>query len=152
MVTKAEKRALRLKQRNSEIKEQRSAAAKRRRNKKIINYSIVGVIVLLIAFGGYTQLQKRNSPGEYDDFAICLTNVGLGMYGTDWCPYCQEQKRLFGNSFRLVTYINCDANPTACNNQGVTTYPTWISADGSRVTGVQTLEALSERTNCPING
>ena len=28
------------------------------------------------------------------------------MYGTEWCPHCQDQKRAFGTSFKYVQYIN----------------------------------------------
>lgn len=150
---KSEKKQKRLKQRQEQVQAQREAAKRKHRNKKIINYSIVGVIILIIGFWSYSQWTQAQGPGQYDDFAMCLTESGVAMYGTDWCPHCQEQKRLFGNSFSLVTYINCDTNSAACNEQGVTGYPTWISDDG-RVSGTQQLESLAEFSGCelPQNG
>jgi hypothetical protein len=49
-------------------------------------------------------------PSRYDTFADCLTESGAKMYGTDWCPHCKNQKKLFGSSFDKVDYINCERN------------------------------------------
>lgn len=150
MATKAEKRALRLKQRTQDVKKQRAAATRRRRNKKIINATVIALVALIVAFFAYKYIMQQNAPGKYDALAQCLTREGAGMYGTDWCPNCQNQKQMFGNSFKYVTYINCDANPTACDSQGVTGYPTWIFNDGSRLIGTQSLDALAEQTGCAL--
>ena len=147
--TKVENKQKRLKQRQEQVQAQREAAKRRHRNKRIINYSIVGVIVIIIGLWVYGQYTAAQAPGQYDDFAACLTQEGVAMYGTDWCPHCQEQKRLFGNSFKLVTYINCDTNSAACENQGVTGYPTWIWDDG-RVSGTQQLSSLAEVSGCEL--
>lgn len=148
--TKAEKKALRLKQRQDEIQQQRDAAAKKRNTKKMINLGIVGAIVLIIVAVGFTQYESSTGPHELDEFAKCITQAGAGMYGTDWCPHCQEQKRMFGRAFQHVVFINCDQNPTACQNQQVTGYPTWIFQDGERLSGVQSLYSLAEQTGCQV--
>lgn len=141
---------MRLAQRQEQVQKQRQEASNRRRNKKFLNYGIILIILAIIVYGSYTYYAKANAPGMYDEFAQCLTTAGVGMYGTDWCPHCQEQKRLFGNSFSKVTYINCDANSVACQSQGVEGYPTWIFADNTRLSGTQPLEVLAEKTGCML--
>ena len=73
------------------------------------------------------------------------------MYGTEWCPNCQAQKRAFGKSFRFVAYQNCDANPQLCEVRGIDGYPTWILKDGTVLRGYQELTLLAERTGCTLD-
>lgn len=67
---------------------------------------------------------------NYDNFAKCLTEKGVKMYGAYWCSHCQNQKKAFGDSFKYVTYIEC-ADPNSqgqlevCTKAGITGYPTW---------------------------
>lgn len=101
---------------------------------------------------------KANSgvPGQYDAFAQCITEKGAKMFGAYWCPHCQNQKKQFGKSFSKVTYIECaqPGNPNAqvkeCVDAKISGYPTWEFADGSRVEGEMSLEALAEKTGCQL--
>jgi glutaredoxin len=121
---------------------------------KGFKYSIwagVVVIVALISYALMLQNSEKNAePGQYDTFAKCISEKGAFMYGTDWCVHCQNQKKMFGKSFDFVNFVNCDKNSNACSAQGVTGYPTWIFADGSRVSGTQQFDELSQKTGCAI--
>ncbi len=72
------------------------------------------------------------------------------MYGTDRCPHCKNQKKLFGDGFKEIDYTECDQNKIKCNLAKVDTYPTWINAQGQRVIGEQTPEQLSALSGCPL--
>lgn len=128
------------------IRKQREQYEKRQRNKRIANYSIAAVVALLALYGLFSVF--RDQPGQHDELARCLSEQGTIMYGTDWCPHCQNQKQQFGASFRYVTYVNCDLNPEACELAGVTGYPTWAFSDGTSASGVQSLETLAARSGC----
>ncbi len=98
---------------------------------------------------------ERNTAN--DAFATCIANSGATFYGAFWCPHCGDQKELFGDSKDLLPYVECDANGkdadlNACAAAGVTQYPTWVFADGTKVTGVQSFEELQEATSCPLPG
>ncbi len=82
---------------------------------------------------------------EVHAFAECLTENEVIMYGTDWCPFCQQQKELFGDAFNSVMYVNCETNPSACNAAGVRSYPTWL-VDGQMYSGVQQLYQLAQNS------
>jgi thiol-disulfide isomerase/thioredoxin len=89
--------------------------------------------------------------GQYSDFANYLKKSGAVFYGTFWCPHCQAQKNLFGSSAKLLPYVECstpDGNGQiqACTDKKITSYPTWEFADGSRLTGEQTLQQLADKT------
>lgn len=91
--------------------------------------------------------QQDFQPSE--DFARCLTDVGVVMYGVDWCPHCQAQKASFGDAFRLIDYVECDQEPDRCRDADIVAYPTW-DIYGERYTGIKALSELSELADCPL--
>ena len=110
---------------------------------------VVAVIVALVI------LQKEAAkPKIYDSFAACLGEKGATFYGAFWCPHCADQKARFKGSSGLLPYVECsnaDRSPTeACLAAGIETYPTWEFADGSRLTGAQSLETLAAKTGCVL--
>lgn len=93
----------------------------------------------------------------YDELAACIADSGAVFYGAYWCPNCQYQEELFGDSADLLPYVECDAKgkdaqPELCAEKGIKSYPTWIFADGTVLTGWKELETLSDLTKCPLPG
>lgn len=82
------------------------------------------------------------------DLAKHLTDIGAVMYGTYSCGYCKRQKRLFGDAFQYVTYVECayggeNAQPKLCEAKGIRSVPTW-EINGKLYLGVKSLEKLAE--------
>ncbi len=92
---------------------------------------------------------SNGGPGKYDSLAKCLTEKDAKMYGTDWCPHCQNQKKEFGKSFQYINYINCDERKDECIIAGVKGYPTWMIS-GQNYPGEQSLNRLSQLSDCSI--
>lgn len=120
-------------------------------------YLIVGLIlaVVIIGFVVYTAKNSNTGPGDLDQFATCLKDEGAVFYGTFWCPHCRATKALFGKSAKLLPYVECstpdgNAQTQVCIDKKIESYPTWIFKDGSQLHGELTLQALSDKTNCPI--
>ena len=92
---------------------------------------------------------------KQDSFAKCLTAKGVKMYGAYWCPHCQDQKASFGDSWKYVSYVECandpDGQSMACNNAGISQYPTWDFGNGSRKTGELSLQEISAISGCEMN-
>ena len=80
--------------------------------------------------------------------ATCLEESGAKMYGAYTCYYCETQKEQFGSAQDALPYIECSQEQELCAAAGVQAYPTWIFADGSRTTGVQTFTTLAAKTDC----
>ena len=78
-----------------------------------------------------------------------LRKIGAKLYGTYWCPYCNQQKALFGEkAFSQIDYIECDprgknARPTLCRQAKIQGFPTW-EIKGKFYSGLQTLQELAE--------
>lgn len=87
-------------------------------------------------------------------FAKALTSAGAKFYGAAWCPMCNSQKALFDDGAKFLPFIEV-TNPDRTPNQiatdnNITAYPTWTFANGTRVTGSQTLSQLSSLSGVPI--
>lgn len=104
---------------------------------------VVGLIVYVAT--------RPSVPQSYYTFAQCLTNEKVTMYGAWWCPHCAAQKQLFGSSFKNINYVECSepdgqTQTPACKAAGITSYPTWQFADGTRVEGDQTFDQLAQKS------
>ena len=117
---------------------------------------IFWIILGLLIVGGFGwSIYAKTLPGKYDELAQCLKDKGATFYGAFWCPHCQEQKRFFGNSEKLLPYVEC-SNPDGktqtqiCIDKGIVQYPTWVFADGSTTTGEQQPQTLADKTGCAM--
>lgn len=86
-----------------------------------------------------------------DEFAKCLTEKGMKMYGTDTCGACQYQKNMFGSSFSYITYIKCGES-SLCSQKGVRATPTWEDAAGQLYPGARQLNDLGKIADCAPPG
>lgn len=129
-------------------------------NKVIIISVWVAIGIAIIWIAGFVIMKKNNeSPianisSPLDSFAQCLSDENVKMYGADWCSHCQNQKKLFGTSFKFINYIEC-ADPSnsrkqmqACTDADISGYPTWIFSDNQRIEGEVTFDRLAEKTGC----
>ena len=123
-------------------------------NKKIFPL-IIGILFLGIIAAVVVKLERQPvvASTKYDSFAQCLATKKLTMYGAVWCSHCKAQKTLFGSSFQYVPYVECTENPDLCLEKKVEGYPTWVDQNGGKYMGEQSLEKLSQISNCelPIN-
>lgn len=107
----------------------------------------ISTIVILLFYNPFKA--KTSEVGQYDVFAQCLTDAGVKMYGTEWCPHCQNQKKLFGKSFKIINYIDCDKNRETCLIEGIQGYPTW-KLNGESYTGEQSFKSLAQISECKL--
>ena len=110
--------------------------------------------VLIVGSFGWMIYQKYQ-PGQYDSLAQCIKDKGAVFYGAFWCPHCQAQKKFFGNSAKLLPYVECSQpdgkmQTQICIDKKIESYPTWEFPDGSRITGQQEPKDLAEKTGCPL--
>ena len=115
----------------------------------------VGILVVIFVLAGiYFTLSSK--PKTYTNeqikvLAQCLTQKGFSMYGAAWCTHCQDEKAAFGESFKLINYVECPDNQALCNSKGVLAYPTWLSSTtATKLEGFQPLTKLTEVSGCII--
>lgn len=130
-------------------------------NEKVeIALKFILVVAVLLAFGKMYFIDSNSA--NFDDetkhkeaslsrenFAKCLNEKGLIMYGIDTCEYCQAQKKMFGSAFGKINYINCDFDKEKCKAAEITGYPMWTNGE-NKITGLQKFANLSALTGCAV--
>lgn len=130
------------------LADSRARASFRQRAGWIGGGAVAAVAVLIAWNVGAFESSTADHP--YGDFAQCLTDKNVVMYGVDWCPRCQEQKKMFASAFQNIDYVNCDFNRQVCDAQGVKGYPTWKIESRLIGAGVQTFDALGDASGCRL--
>ncbi len=122
---------------------------------------LTAIIILVIVFviGSVIYVSRTGGEGggpEAEALAACLQEKGAKMYGAYWCAHCNEQKKLFGAAFSMIDYVECSVpgdpreQVQACKDAGVDSYPTWVFADDSRLSGAIPLKELADKAGCPF--
>ena len=115
------------------------------------------ILILILITVIYAANRGATNPGEYDAFAQCIVDSGAKMYSAWWCGHCQEQKKDFGNSFKIIEanggHVECSPGGSKvisdfCKSQGVTGTPSWILKNGTLLRGRQNLFVLAQKTRC----
>lgn len=126
-------------------------------NKKYVIGIVVGALVLIGIFVLInSKLNEGQSNGvDLSSFAMCIKDKGTIFYGAFWCPHCAATKKMFGTAAKDLPYHECstaDGNGQLadCTAAGVKGYPTWVFADGTRLSGETTLSTLASRTGCSL--
>ena len=107
------------------------------------------VLILFTISIMFIGCSNKITIGNQDAFAQCLTEKGVTMYGTEWCPHCQNQKEEFGDSFQYINFVDCDLSKGACKEAGIEGYPTW-RIEGENYPGEQNLYKLASLSGCII--
>ncbi len=115
---------------------------------------IIFVITLILLVGGLF-LATRTPPqsietAKLDQFAQCLTDKGMVMYGAYWCQHCKNVKEKFGSSFSKINYVECTIETKTCTEKAINSYPTFIWSDGSRSEGELTFGQFAEKSGCEL--
>lgn len=111
----------------------------------------VAVVVILFVGVYYAGWYHKNH--RYDAFAKCLASKNAKMYGLYWCPHCLDQKKMFGESFEYVPYVECAIKGShemapECKAAHAAHFPSWQFNGGPLQEGVRTLDDLGARTGC----
>lgn len=106
------------------------------------------VLVGILAMAFFAGCSQTTQPDNLNSFAQCLTENWAIMYWAENCPHCLEQKKMFGDSFQYIDYVECTIEYERCANlRGV---PARQFTDGSVVEWRQKLETLATLTNCEL--
>jgi uncharacterized membrane protein len=115
----------------------------------------LAAVVILLLHANYTAPQAEPT-GPEDPMARALaehlSDQGALFYGAEWCPHCQEQKRIFGASASRLPYVECSPagrngpQSPSCTRAGIQTYPTWIIGGRAIVGEVLSLAQLATAT------
>ena len=137
------------------MNEDAKRALARERKMKRTTATMWVVIVIAVLLGVFLYIKSLPPPvGLYDALAQCIAKTPTKFYGAAWCPHCHDQKNEFGSAAQYLPYVECSPNPgeqtQVCIDKGITEYPTWYFPDGSSSTGVMSIDAIAQKTGCPL--
>jgi len=131
--------------------------------RQLITLSIILIFVL-------SACSKQYPQEKVSEFAQCLTENGVVMYGAYWCPHCSKSKAKFGQAFKEINYVECDpkcdpvegkelgtfckgyeGQSLLCIERDILKFDTWEFSDGTRLISEPSFEELSEKSGCPWN-
>lgn len=112
-------------------------------------YLIIGIILLIIVFLTLTINSYSKKPGQHDDFAQCLTDKNVIVYGNDFCSYTNQQLNFFGKSKKYLNYIKCIDDQKLCDEKNIEITPTW-EINNELYAGVQGLDKIAVISGCEI--
>src|SRR3990167_5270120 len=106
-------------------------------NKQTILIILAMILFVVVPVGIFAVVSTKSAVklGQYDGLAVCLTEKGTKMYGAYWCAHCANQKKMFGDSFSKVKYIECSlpggqGQVKECQDAAINGYPPWEFGDG----------------------
>ena len=126
--------------------QEKETGEKKSKNKKYLLVFAVIIAVVLIAITFYIRSNKQ---GSYDNFAKCLSEKNVVVYGNDFCQYTGKQLNMFGNSEKYLNYVKCANNKELCDNKQIKITPTW-EINGKMIEGIQSFEKLAETSACKL--
>jgi len=139
-------------ERRKRQQERQGNSSSQEKRKRILTY---GVVLILLTAAFLSGRYYRNH--KYDSFAKCLSSKQAKMYGLYWCPHCADQKRMFGEAFHYLPYVECAEGPPGggglapvCKAAGVKLFPSWQFGSDAPKVGVLSLEELSAKTGCSL--
>lgn len=99
------------------------------------------------------QAEGEDAP-DLVAFAKALADAGVVYYGAGWCPFCIQQKELFEDGGHFLPFVEV-TNPDRTLNQvgidnNINQFPTWVMPDGDRLTGLLSLQELSDESGVAI--
>lgn len=115
---------------------------------------LIGLLLVLVVGGlWYVDMKKAPKREAYSKLALCLTEQEAQFYGAFWCPYCSEQKTIFGSAAKKLPYIECSTNDRKeqtqeCIDAGIESYPVWDFSNGMRCGGAISPETLAYLAGC----
>lgn len=129
-------------------------------NKSLL--ALLGIQVVLMSCSSapkQVNSSERHSEDPRTDLARCLANGKVELYSVDYCPFCEKQKKLFGDqAWKILqpNVIDCGnllgvlsgEQAQICNDRQIFSYPTWVFGDGKRVAGFLDFEQLEDYSGC----
>jgi len=98
-------------------------------------------------------LTQKSEDVPLNNFAQCLTQKGIKLYGSSQDAHTQEQKAVFGKAINYLTYIECIEPESKellfeCQVEAIKIFPTWEFPNKERKSGILSLEELKELSGC----
>ncbi len=90
------------------------------------------------------------SEEQLETLAKCLSEKGVKFYGTPGCPYCVQQRAMFGRAAEYLPYVDCVEKRDECGEANVGPVPDWRFPDDAQRLGMLPIKELAELSGCGL--
>lgn len=112
--------------------------------------AILAVLFFLINVISNNEKYKPDN-NKFLEFNKCLSENGIVIYGSSWCPACRQVVDTLGGYESIKSiYVDCDNEQQRCANEKKTDYVPEIQINSKIYSGSRTLKGFSESTGCPF--
>ncbi len=124
------------------------------RNKLNFIQPFIYIILLLLGILISINIVKNKSFQKAIQLAIHLSSKDIIMYSAYWCPFCHDQKELFGKeACKILNIVECakdskDSQYQLCDAKEIRGFPCW-EIDGKIYVGFKSLKKLAELSQYP---
>ncbi len=91
---------------------------------------------------------------DFVAFAQAIDASEARFFGAAWCEFCTQQKELFDDGGKLLPFEEVTNSDRTLNDLGmqqeITSLPTWLFADDTRLEGAQSLQLLAAAAGISI--
>ena len=114
---------------------------------KLIFCGIIFFVLILSFFILFILSLKENNPEK--ELVECISEKAV-LYTQKGCLFCGKQEDLFGEQYSLLRIVDCSEkdNWKKCLNSGIMSTPSWVLNDGTKISGVKSIEELKEILGC----
>ena len=101
----------------------------------------------------YKDDEEKESTENLAEFNECLSNNGMIIYGSEWCPACSQLvETLGGKEAAKPVYVECSEpeNEQKCEEEKLGTAVPEVQLNEEKYEGQRSLEGFSEATGCPL--
>ena len=118
---------------------------------------IITVLVLIALVSIITLIAQSQSQSKaqallpYVEFSQCLADNGMVIYGSQFCPYCNELAQLMGGYEAVQSvYVECTVEQARCAQETLTDYVPEVQLNGEVFEGERTLSSFAQATGCTV--
>lgn len=108
---------------------------------------------LLASIAQLETLRQKEKSFSLDNFVKCLNESGVKLYGASWDGHTQNQKAIFEEAIKYLSYIECIEPETKqmtfkCQVAEIKAFPTWEFPEGKRKIGEISLGEIESLSGC----
>lgn len=119
---------------------------------------IFSILIATVLVGGaflFTLWQEYRERERFRPLAECLTEKGVTLYGLFWNEQTIRQREFFGSGAELIPYTECSSDDgqrilDECRAAHISVFPLWKFRAGDEQTGPLSIEAIADKTGCPL--
>ncbi len=123
-----------------------------KKNKNILVIAIIFALAFIFLYlinAGFEN--ESNNKKITKEFIECLDDAGVVIYGSKYCPACNDLIDDFGG-YDMISpiYVECEEDMERCKNEMKGEFVPEIQVKNKLYKDIENIQGLSEKTECSL--